>query len=371
MCHMIKRISWLSVCAAALVGLWLVTDMWQNLAGQAVYRITATDDGYLAGEMADIAGKCDAAIGAFAMRDTWDGIRLYECVAYHPEVFGIVLVKGAPIAQTHIDSCSDVAMLNVEAATLISPSLDCIGQRTTIDGTEYTIIGIYEDSVQADAFTYTSSASAIIPAGRSGGMRTWYVWIKADEGNVFAYQQADNMLNGLHSGIDTGGYQAQNISGNVQAGLQRCRLMVLAVLVILCTGVVRHTHCWRRKFIDVSKRNFDEYYPFAAILKSVWPFSKYILPMIAVCMAAAAFAVYCAANIYIGVDSMPAKLLDVRQWLDIWQRRIMEMNTCGQLPVYAVNLDSWLSKFAWIAGITAMISAVFGVAGGRKDRCDD
>lgn len=371
MCHMIKRILWLAVCTAAIIGMWVIDDMWRTLDGQAVYRLIAADDAQLADNISDIADKCEVSVGAFAMRDTWDGMRIYECAAYHPEAFGIVLVKGAPVTAAHIASCANVVMLNVEAAMKISPSLDCIGQIISIDGTEYTIIGIYEDSVQADAFTYTSSASAIIPAGRNGGMRTWYVWIKAGEGNVFAYQQAGNMLSGLHSGIDTGSYQAEDISGNMHAGLQRCRLMVLAVLMILCVGVVRHTRCWRRTFVCKVKSNFNENYPFAAVLRSVWPFVRYILPVIAVCAVAAAFAVYCAANIYIGADSMPAKLLDVRQWLDIRQRRISEMNTYGHLPVYASILDSWLSRFAWIAGITAIISAAFGVAGGRKDRCDD
>ena len=370
MCHMIKRIIWLSVCAAALVGLWLVTDMWQNLAGQAVYRITAADDGYLAKEINEVAVECEVSIGAFAMHDTWDGIRLYECAAYHPEAFGIVMVKGVPIAQTHIDSCSDVAMLNVETAMLISPSLDCIGQKISIDGTEYTIIGIYEVSVQADAFTYTSSASAIIPAGRSGGMRTWYVWIKAGEGNVFAYQQADNMLSSLHDGMDAGGYQAVNISGNVSAGIQRCRLMTLVALVILYAGAVRHTRTWRRIFAETVRSNFEDHYPLAALLRSVRPFARYMLPIIAACLIVMTFAAYCAANIYIGTGSLPAKLLDMGQWWDIMRQRIIDINTFGQLPVYAAILDSWLSRFAWCCGITAILSAAFSVSGGRKDRCD-
>lgn len=223
----------------------------------------------------------------------------------------------------------------------------------------------------ADAFTYTAPASAIIPAGRSGEVRTWYVWTKGDEDNVFAYQQAGNMLTGLHSDMDVGSYQSRAVSENVLSGMQRCRFMTLAVIAILCAGLIGHTRGWRRAFAEKTKASFKDNYPFKAALTSAWPFIRYILPIIAALLAAAAFTVYCAANIHIGAESIPEKLLDIEQWIDLWKRRIMEINTYGQLPVYAVNLDSWLSRFAWSVGITAIVSAAFGVAGGRKCRYDD
>lgn len=367
-CHMIKRAIWLAICASALAGLWFIAHIWGSLAGQSVYRLSAADDAMLSGGLADMAEKCEVSTAAFAMRDTQEGIRLYECAAYHPEAFGIVLVKGVPVTEKHIDSCAKVVMLNVDGATAISPGLDCIGRQTVIDGEEYTIIGIYDDSAYAGAFTRTASASAIIPAARSGEVRTWYVWTKGDEDNVFAYQQAGNMLKGLHGGMDAGSFQAEAVSESMLAGVQRCRFITLAVLAILCAGLIRHTRGWRGAFVEKTKAGFRAEYALRAALISVRPFVRYILPIAAALLAAAAFAVYCAANIHIGVGSIPEKLLDMDQWLELWQRRIMETNAYGQLPVYAVNLNGWLSRFAWGAGITAMVGAAFGVAGGRKDR---
>lgn len=370
MCHMIKRAIYLALCAIMLIGLALIADTWDALVGQAVYKLTAEDDDALRGEIADAAEKCGVAAGAFAIRDLPDGTRLYECAAYHPEAFGITLVSGAPITSAHIAARANVVMLSAEAATAISPEMDCIGGKTEIDGCEYTIIGIYDDCAPAAALTRTAAVSAIVPAACTGETRAWYVWIKAETGNAFAFQQAGNMLGSAHRGVDAGGWQAENISENALAGIQRCRLMALATAVILSAGVIRHTRRWRGIFAETAKAAFRDNYLFRAVLASVRPFIRYMLPIIAVCLAAAAFAVYCAANIHIGVDAIPASLLDIGQWIDIWENRIIAINTNGRMPVYAANLDRWLSGCAWVAGLAAMVGAMAGVSGGRKGGCD-
>lgn len=367
LCLMIRRWLCIALCAVCVAGMWWGNRLWKMLEGQSAFRISAVDDSLLADDLRDIAEQCDAQLGAFSIRDT-QGLRLYECVVYHPEALGILSIDGDPLTSEQIAAEEPVAMLSKAAAMLLSPDLNCIGDMVQIDGAEYKVIAVYREYEPLGALTRTAEASAIIPARQDGEPRRFYIWIDAKPGDVFAYQQASDLLEDMNQSADAGSFQVEDITGSAQSGRQGIRVILLILLAMISTGLLRAMAKHRRDFARKAQNEMGQYYAPRAVLRLIVPFCWQILPSIAVCAAEAAYSAYCAAKINIGVGSLPGKLLNLSAWTELWTQSIIWGNAREEMPFFSALLNGWLETLTLIAGAVGIGSLWIGLQQLKKDK---
>ena len=143
-----RRVFCLSFSIICLLGLWYCGQLSDSLSGQSLFSYMGIIHSDLQGTLAQIASDCDADFGAFAMEETTlnnrEDIQVYECLNYHPEAIGILMMKGSPITHAQTNHSDSVIMLSEKAALTLSPTLDCIDSFVSLNEKKYRIVGIYQ-----------------------------------------------------------------------------------------------------------------------------------------------------------------------------------------------------------------------------------
>ena len=86
-------------------------------------------------------------------------VTVYGATPAYYEVQGMQLVMGRFLKTTDVENHTYVCVINETAATEIIGYVDCVGQALTLDGVEYTIVGVLSDN--EDSLTSIMSSGSL------------------------------------------------------------------------------------------------------------------------------------------------------------------------------------------------------------------
>ena len=121
----------------------------------------------------------------------YDSVTVYGTTPAYYDVQGLQLAMGRWLKSTDIDNHSYVCVINETAATELIGYIDCVGQTLSLDGVEFTVVGILSDDEDSLTAVFTSgSLVAYIPYTAltrlsdsvTGEITSFYV--SAEEGNT-------------------------------------------------------------------------------------------------------------------------------------------------------------------------------------------
>ncbi len=112
------------------------------------------------GEMAPY--QTDTVVGRHGSE--YSSVTVYGTTAAYYNIQGLQLSMGRWLKQTDVDNHSYVCVINETAATELIGYEDCVGQTLTLDGVEYTVVGILKDDDDSLTSLFTAgSMVAYIP----------------------------------------------------------------------------------------------------------------------------------------------------------------------------------------------------------------
>lgn len=152
-----------------------VTDAVSGL-GSSMITVTVSDDkgqpvtldvitGWMETEasLGDIAPyQTDSVVGKHS--SNYSSVTVYGTTPAYYNIQGLQLSMGRWLKQTDVDNNSYVCVINETAATELIGYEDCVGQTLTLDGVEFTVVGILKDDDDSLTSLLTSgSMAAYIP----------------------------------------------------------------------------------------------------------------------------------------------------------------------------------------------------------------
>lgn len=339
------------LCAAAL---WVCGALFQSLGGQSLCRLTAVPDAAVAARIRAMAEARGLQFSAFAIGDE-ESLTLFECLFYHPEALGITLTDGSPITQAQIERGERVAMLSESAALALSPTLDVVGQSVMLGDTSYRVVGIYKHYEPIGFLARTARASAIVPLGAEEDARRIYVWTRPKAASPFAFQYARTALEKLDLGRDAQSFMAADIGLMADMNRQAIRFWTLSALLLFGIYALRKLAWMRRAFVKAVRRECTRHYGGRAALHLIGPFAWYVAPSLAVVAALAFYMVYCAKNLLISAQFVPARFLDPEAWLSQLSALAVKNNLAESMPVYAYALCAQLAYLTMACGALVIL----------------
>ena len=148
-----------------------VTDAVSSL-GSSMLTVTISDDYGQPVTLEDIGEWMDeeASLGCIAPyqsdsltarhQGTYSSITVYGTTPAYYEVQGLQLAMGRWLKTTDVDNSSYVCVINETAAEDLIGYTDCVGQALTLDGVEFTVVGILSDD--DDSLTAAFSSGTLV-----------------------------------------------------------------------------------------------------------------------------------------------------------------------------------------------------------------
>ena len=148
-----------------------VTDAVSSL-GSSMLTVTISDDYGQPVTLEDIGEWMDeeASLGCIAPyqsdsltarhQGTYSSITVYGTTPAYYEVQGLQLAMGRWLKTTDVDNSSYVCVINETAAEDLIGYTDCVGQTLTLDGVEFTVVGILSDD--DDSLTAAFSSGTLV-----------------------------------------------------------------------------------------------------------------------------------------------------------------------------------------------------------------
>ncbi len=139
--------------------------------------------------------QSESLVGRFSAE--YSSVTVYGTTAAYYDIQGLQLAMGRWLKATDISNSTYVCIINETAATELIGYVDCVGQVLTLDGVEFTVVGILEDDDDSLTSLFSSgSMVAYIPYtslirlsdSLSGEVTTFYV--SAAEGSTLDAAEA-------------------------------------------------------------------------------------------------------------------------------------------------------------------------------------
>lgn len=353
----------LGMCALCVLGLCYVDALWGRLSDQLLYQLLMEVDKEARDSLVKVATGNDMELGAFALGEaklgtagTEQEILLRECLVYHPEALGILMITGSPITHSQIEGSEAVVMLSLDAALKHFPTINCIDAIVELNGTPHRVVGVYQEDEPLGPTTRTASASAITPMRVSNGARKLYVWLRPKKASSFAFQHAKSQLDKLSRNSDLGVFQATDIGRMSQMNRQGVRFWQLLLLSVLCCRLLQMLTKMRRRFYQHARSAFSKQYGLRACAELIWPVMWGLLPSLALIICWIGYFIYCANRLLISAEHVPKQLLDPSAW---WAKLIettISVNISTAMPVFSYLLNS---KLQWVSLILGLLGLWF------------
>ena len=149
------------ICMAALLG---VSALWNMLAGQGCFKITAETGEGLTGRLSALQTAEGVELGAFSMKNLQTGTlapaTLYESVLFHPVALGLSMAEGDMSFRTDAEH---QILLHTKTAARLIPTGQCVGETVKIEAGQFQVAGLYKGTG-----LWKNEASAVVSAGESG-----------------------------------------------------------------------------------------------------------------------------------------------------------------------------------------------------------
>lgn len=173
--------------------------LWNMLAGQGCFKITAETGEGLTGRLSALQTAEGVELGAFSMKNLQTGTlapaTLYESVLFHPMALGLSMTEGDMPFRT---GAEDKILLHTKTAARLIPTGQCVGETVKIEAGQFQVAGLYKGTG-----LWKNEASAVVSAGESG-LRPVYVWMRTASDDVFAYERLRRALTEENQGTDAG-----------------------------------------------------------------------------------------------------------------------------------------------------------------------
>ncbi len=166
-------------------------------------------------------------------------LTVYGVTPAYYEVQGLQLIMGRWLKNTDVDNISYVCVINQTTASELIGYEDCVGQTLTLDGVEYTVVGVLEDNDESLTAVFGGSMMAYIPYHSlsrlsdtvTGEITSFYV--SAAEGGTMEVAQTaieDILLDRFEDDEDAYSVSSQKVIEEVLAN-------ITGVLSILLGGI--------------------------------------------------------------------------------------------------------------------------------------
>ena len=149
--------------AVSGLGSSMITVTVSDDKGQPVTLDVITEWMETEASLGDIAPyQTDSVVGKHS--SNYSSVTVYGTTPAYYNIQGLQLSMGRWLKQTDIDNNSYVCVINETAATELIGYEDCVGQTLTLDGVEFTVVGILKDDDDSLTSLLTSgSMAAYIP----------------------------------------------------------------------------------------------------------------------------------------------------------------------------------------------------------------
>ena len=149
--------------AVSGLGSSMITVTVSDDKGQPVTLDVITEWMETEASLGDIAPyQTDSVVGKHS--SNYSSVTVYGTTPAYYNIQGLQLSMGRWLKQTDVDNNSYVCVINETAATELIGYEDCVGQTLTLDGVEFTVVGILKDDDDSLTSLLTSgSMAAYIP----------------------------------------------------------------------------------------------------------------------------------------------------------------------------------------------------------------
>ena len=143
---------------SSMITVTISDDKGQPVTLDVIHDWMDTEDG-----LGDIAPyQTDTVVGKHG--SNYSSVTIYGTTPAYYNIQGLQLSMGRWLKQTDVDNSSYVCVINETAATELIGYEDCVGQTLTLDGIEFTVVGILKDDDDSlTSLLSSGSMAAYIP----------------------------------------------------------------------------------------------------------------------------------------------------------------------------------------------------------------
>ena len=346
------------ICMAALLA---VSALWNTLAGQGCFKITAETGDRLNGRLSALQTAESVELGAFSMKNLQTGTlapaTLYESVLFHPMALGLSMTEGDMPFRTDAEN---QILLHTKTAARLIPTGQCVGETVKMEEGQFRVAGVYKGTC-----LWKNEASAVVSAGESE-LRPVYVWMRTAPDDVFAYERLHRALTEENQGTDAAGFTGVDLTKRA-AGAQIANAVALFLMALmLAKRIWRDQAGMRQKLIQTAREIFQKFYFFGAGIRCIWPFVRY-LGISLLCGGALIAGVLLVRRVFSqGAADLPEQLLSLRAWRNYLSRESAAIRAMYELPMAACRTGALLQGLGLGLGIAGLTTAGLAMGGKTK-----
>ena len=346
------------ICMAALLG---VSALWNTLAGQGCFKITAETGDALSQRLSALQTAEGMELGAFSLKNLQTGTlapaTLYESVLFHPVALGLSMAEGDMSFRTDAEH---QILLHTKTAARLIPTGQCVGATVKTEAGQFQVAGLYKGTG-----LWKNEASAVVSAGESG-LRPVYVWMRTASDDVFAYERLRRALTEENQGTDAASFAGVDLTKRGASAQIANAVALFLMALMLAKRFWRDQAGMRQKLIQTARENFQKRYFFGAGIRCIWPFVRYLGVSLLCGGALIAGALLLRQVFSQGAADRPEQLLSLRAWGDYFGRESAAIRSMYELPMAACRTGALLQGLGLGLGIAGLATAGLALGGKTK-----